>query len=222
MIIALAHQKGGVGKSTMAWNLAIAFQKKYNVVVLDLDMQQTMLNLNKVRKNQEDGKPLDVQLCSTREELINYMENESGNEDRITIVDVGGFDSDLSRIVIAGANLVVTPVSDKAVELMGIQSFERILGEISDVTGETCSVRVLLNQIDPRKSDLEGLREYIDASPHFDLFKSTIRSRADYNKAIMEGKNVIEYDKKGKASKELKALITETEDILGLNQNKKG
>ena len=52
MIIAISHQKGGVGKSTIAWNLAIALQKKYKVELVYLDIQKTLTYTNKIRKNQ--------------------------------------------------------------------------------------------------------------------------------------------------------------------------
>ncbi len=51
MVICINHQKGGVGKSTLAWNLAIELSKDINVEVVDLDVQQTVTLNNYVRKN---------------------------------------------------------------------------------------------------------------------------------------------------------------------------
>jgi len=45
MIIVVSHQKVGVGKSTIAWDLATNLQKKYNVELVDLDIQRTLTSL---------------------------------------------------------------------------------------------------------------------------------------------------------------------------------
>ena len=44
-IITLAHQKGGVGKSTLTFNLANRFSEELNVAVVDMDPQGTMTEL---------------------------------------------------------------------------------------------------------------------------------------------------------------------------------
>ena len=49
MIIAISHQKGGVGKSTIAYNLSVELSKKYTVNVVDLDVQQTITACNVIR-----------------------------------------------------------------------------------------------------------------------------------------------------------------------------
>jgi hypothetical protein len=45
---------------------------------------------------------------------------------------------------------------------------------------------------------------------------SILRTRADFDRSVGIGKNVIEYNKEGKASKEMKALIKETIYILNI------
>ena len=57
MIITLSHQKGGVGKSTLVWNLAIEYSKQRKVYVIDLDMQQTFTQSLLIRHNNiKEGK----------------------------------------------------------------------------------------------------------------------------------------------------------------------
>ncbi|HIP26526.1 MAG TPA: ParA family protein, partial [Flavobacteriaceae bacterium] len=46
MIIVVSHTKGGVGKSTISFNLATALNSKYNIEVVDLDFQKTLTYLN--------------------------------------------------------------------------------------------------------------------------------------------------------------------------------
>ncbi len=214
MIIAISHQKGGVGKSTIAWNLAIGLQKKHGAELIDLDMQQTLFFTNEIRKQDKTLKPLIVKHFDNIDDLRLYIEGDS--DERLSIIDLGGFDSDMSRVVIASADLVITPVSDRAFELFGIRNFERILRSISDIVEEKVKVCVLLNNLNPRKSNLDDLKSFINQSEHFNLLDTVLRTRADFNRSVAEGKSVIEYDKDGKASKEVKSLLKEIKTLLSL------
>ncbi len=44
-IITIAHQKGGVGKSTLALNLAYSFAKNVNIILTDIDLQGSTIQL---------------------------------------------------------------------------------------------------------------------------------------------------------------------------------
>jgi chromosome partitioning protein len=210
--IAISHQKGGVGKSTIAWNLATALQNKYKVELVDLDIQKTLTYTNEIRSKQTDLKPLTIKNFDTAEDLKKYINGD--NDNRLSIIDIGGFDSSMNRLAIITADLVITPVSDKSFELLGIKSFEKVLKELSEVIDEDLVVRVLLNNLNPKKSKLEDLKSFIEKSKHFKLLNTILRSRADFDKSAGSGKNVIEYDKESKASKEIKELVKEVIKIL--------
>lgn len=214
MIIGFSHQKGGTGKSSIAWNVALALQKNYNVEVIDLDAQKTLYYANETRKEKGGLKPLTLKRFDTLDELTNYIQADS--DEKISIVDLGGFDSDMSRVVIYSADLVITPVSDKYFELLGIKSYEEILAQISEASGQAMKVNVLLNKINPTKSNLKELKDFIESSPYFDLFDTVLRHREDINRSACVGKNVIEYDKKSKASKEMRSLVKEIEKMIEL------
>ena len=215
MLIVLSHQKGGVGKSTIAWNLATGLQnKKYAVELVDLDVQQTLFYTNEIRKQNIKLNPLIVKRFGTVSDFKMYIRGDS--EKRISVIDVGGFDSDMARVAIASADLVITPVSDKNFELLGVKTFEKTLKAISVAIDDTVVVKVLLNNLNPRKSKLDDLVVFLNKSSHFELMDSILRTRADFDRSVGEGKNVIEYDKKSKASKEIKDLIKETIYILNI------
>jgi len=213
MLIVLAHQKGGVGKSTVAWNLAVTFQNKgYHVELIDLDTQQTLFYTNEIRKQRAKKKPLRLIRYEKTDDFKRYLKED--DETRLAVIDVGGFDSDMSRLAIAFADLVITPVSDRSFELLGLKSFEKVVAAISHVIDETVVVRVLLNNINPRKTRLEELKAFIEKSPHFHLMQTVLRTRADYDKSVAKGRSVIEHKRESKAANEIRTLVREIKDIL--------
>ena len=215
MIIAIAHSKGGVGKSTIAFNIAVELKKHFKTELVDLDFQQTITHANSIRAKYN----LDPIPIITFKNISEYKEYVMlDNDEKISVVDVGGFDSELNRLVILTSDIVITPVSASGRELLGLKRFQSILEEMSNKVKNTIKVHILLNNINPNKIKLDPLKRYISKSDNFILFESILRKRADFDYSMDEGKNVIEYNKNSKASKELKALINELKTIVKDNK----
>jgi chromosome partitioning protein len=211
LIIAVAHSKGGVGKSTIAFNLAVSLPKKYNVELVDMDFQKTTTYANAFRKKTGLA-PLPLRTFDDTDNLKDYIRSDS--DEKVSVIDVGGFDSSLNRLIILTADIVVTPVSASGRELLGLKRFGSILDEMSDKIKKNISVNVLLNNISPQKSKLEKLQDYISNSEHFNLLDTILRRRVDYDYSMDEGKGVIEYDKNSKASAEMKELTKEIKNKI--------
>lgn len=145
MIIVVAHQKGGVGKSTIATNLSAVM----NADLLDLDAQHSSILWNCSREDQiEKGKrasitkkPLNHIKCFTLknsgcrfphqtpvpdEKLYEFLEGYAEPKKDI-VIDCPGMDGRYNRFALAGADYILTPVSPSGVEVFGLKSFEEIL-----------------------------------------------------------------------------------------------
>jgi len=209
-IITIAHQKGGVGKSTIAINLATELSKKYNLKVVDLDYQKSITIYNETRREKE-LKSLNVIQVDTRNEFINFLKQT----DDLVLIDSGGFDSDLNRIAIVSADLIITPLSNNLIEIYGLETFKTILKELKEIDPSIKS-NVLLNNVNPQaKKAIQELQEYIKLNDEFfRLFNTILRRRIDFAKSFEEGKSAVEINKKSKAANELRSLIKEIETIL--------
>ena len=209
-VITVAHQKGGVGKSTIALNLAVELGKKYPLKVIDLDYQKSVSIFNENRK--EAGlSPLNIVLVETRKELMSLIEDTEG----ILLIDSGGFDSDLNRIAVLGADLVITPLSNNLIQIYGLEAFKKILSDLKEARADIKS-HILLNNVNPQTTkSLEELKEYVKSNDRFfNMFETVLRRRVDFAKSFELGKSVVEIDGFSKASKELNALIGEIEELL--------
>jgi len=205
MIITVAHQKGGVGKSTLAVNLAIMLESKINkpVDLIDMDMQQSATLFSKRRvKNGMD--PLRI-ITDTTIDTIKAAKKKGG----FTVIDVGGFDAGINRAAIAAADIVITPVSDSTIELDGLQAFRKIIMQIREDKPDM-RAKVLLNRVHQfAGKSLEEIFEYARAKEEFDIFETIIRDRSEFKKSFEFGQSVEEFAPGSKAAEEIHQLIEE-------------
>ncbi|MBV5321894.1 MAG: ParA family protein [Sulfuricurvum sp.] len=213
MILTLSHQKGGVGKSTVAWNLAVYFSKIIDTRIIDLDTQRSLTVTNALRQ-ENNLSPIQMLHFNTAEELAEYAQNDS--DDILTIIDSGGFDSAYNRVAIIASDLLITPVSDKPFDLMGLQKYEEILKSLSEIQGERIKTHVLFNNINPSMKRFGDLVEFICMSEHFELMVSILRQRVDIAHSVGEGKSIKEYRIFSKADQEMDELFDEVKSILNI------
>ncbi len=205
-VIVVAHQKGGVGKSTIASNIAVELSKFYNVRVVDLDLQKSLTYFNNLRKS-ANLTQCDIVNVSSLNDLKNLINNNTG----LLIIDAGGYDSDINRVAISGADILITPVSDSGIELVGLLAFRQILRDIRKIRPDL-QAHVLLNKIHTRaNASLNEIFNFVKDNNEFTKFNAILRDRADYKKSFDSGKSVIEYN--NKAVQEMNELINEIKTI---------
>ena len=222
MIITVSHQKGGVGKSTVVFNLAINIAKNRVVKVVDLDMQKTFTNILKVRKQESNKGKLSAQIKKVtnnielysfdkKDEFLTFL--KSASSDDLILIDSGGFDSDLNRLSMVASHYLITPVSSDFCELLGIKTYEKILQDLSNnikLKGRLFKSLILFNKINPNaKQSIRSTYNFVEKSKHFETLKTYIRHRADYKNSVAFGLSVKEHNKGGKADLEFSCLTKE-------------
>lgn len=195
MILVVGHTKGGVGKSTLSWNVAHALHaigKKVKIV--DSDFQQTLQFVNSLNENPE----IEILQPQTAVELLEIFENYEG----YLIVDLGGFDSDINRIAMSKADKILVPISSSVTEVIGFQTFKAILEDI-----ETKEINIVLNNIHPLQKDFNDIEDVVTGQ-NMKLLKTVIRSRKIYKDSLGFGKSVFDTGNK-QAIEEIEGLRDE-------------
>jgi chromosome partitioning protein len=171
--------------------------------LLDLDSQNSAILFNQLRISEN----LSTIKCVKENDIdfSNFINEYSGNKENLLIIDSGGYDSDVNRAALIKADIIITPVGISQIEIFGLQKFRKILKEASEALGVKIRTNVLLNNVDSRsKSKLKDLREYIkDNHKYFNLFDSTIHTRADFKNSYGDGLTVKEFNKKALLLKRL-------------------
>jgi len=200
MILTVAHSKGGVGKSTLAWSLAFALLKKSStkrVRIIDLDFQQTIFFLNILAEDR-----LEVLRPQTASEFLEKLEEPwIKSEGSYLIVDTGGFDIDINRLAIEKADKVLVPISESPMDIIGFETFRAALKGTSNVS-------VVLNNIHPLQKDFSSIKKALEG---INLLETVVRQRKVYKTVLAKGKSVFDSEDK-KAKDEIKSLL---EELLG-------
>jgi chromosome partitioning protein len=124
-IITVANEKGGVGKSTVAFHLAVALADTgHKVLAIDLDRrQQTLTRALTARAG--TARRLGVRMPQPRHILLMQQSGavlcqeiaRAGWDCDFVVIDAAGHDAPIARRAIALANLLVTPVNSSFVDL---------------------------------------------------------------------------------------------------------
>lgn len=137
-VIAVANEKGGVGKSTVAFHLAVALADTgHKVLAIDLDRrQQTLTRALTARAG--TARRLGVRLPLPRQVLLMQQSGamlcqeiaRAGWDCDFVVIDAAGHDSPIARRAIAIADLLVSPVNSSFVDLDLIGRFHPVTNRL--------------------------------------------------------------------------------------------
>lgn len=219
MIITIGNTKGGVGKTTIACNLAVcASHSKKKALLIDADVQGSTMAFRASRPI-DDIKAMSITTPTLHTDLVGF-----DGIDYI-FIDVGGRDNKTFRSAIMACDILIIPCIASQVDFWAVGDVVELLMEARAFKPDIRAY-FLLNQVNPLTTlSKEAVEAINDIDPNVKPLSSFINARIAYKKSFGEGKGVIEWND-NKAKEEIsslyKEIISKTEVKYGSKNRKTG
>ena len=207
MIIGILNQKGGVGKTTLAVNLAAALQRQGGrVLLIDADPQGSALDWAAAR----EGPPLFAVVGLPRATVHKEIAVIGQGYDHI-VIDGPPRVTDLARSAIMASDLVMIPVQPSPYDIWAADEVVKLIEE-ARVYKENLKSVFAVNRKIANTAIGRDVGEALAAYP-LTVLKAFVTQRVVFAEAVAQGKSVFEVDQEGQAAKEVQAVLDELMEV---------
>lgn len=209
MILTVGNTKGGVGKTTLAVNLAIARALAgRDVWLIDGDRQGTAQSAIGIRAESGHTPGVACAMYPDGTTLRSQLQHQAGKFDEV-VIDAGGRDSTALRAALVLSDVLLVPFQPRSYDVWA-------LGDMAALVDEARAVRdglrcyAVLNCADPGTASADNAEAAAAVAdvPQFEYLATPLRRRKAFANAAGSGLCVLELRPQDtKASAELNALI---------------
>lgn len=203
MIIGLLNQKGGVGKTTLAVNLAAALTLRGGrVLLIDADPQGSALDWAAAR----EGDPLFAVVGLPRPTVHKEIAVVAQGYDHV-VIDGPPRVTDLARSAIMASDVVMIPVQPSPYDIWAADEVVKLIDEARVYKEKLKSVFAVNRKI-ANTAIGRDVGEALSAYP-VPVLRAAITQRVVFAEAVAQGKSIFEIDPNGPAALEMLAVLDE-------------
>jgi chromosome partitioning protein len=197
--LAVISQKGGAGKSLISAHLAVAFEEAgISTVIIDLDDQGSVTKWGESRVRETP-----VVVSAMPDRLAPMLARSKRAGVGLVVIDTPPYSSDTSLSAAGVADLVLVPTRPAIFDLRSIEDTAKIL----QVDGKIRKAVAVLNAVRHR-GNIGDEAEVYAKQQGLEVAPARISDRVSFADALIAGQGITEYEPKGKAAGEMRALCT--------------
>ena len=208
MVIAIANQKGGVGKTTLAIHIADSLSRKdKKVLLVDADPQASALDW---AENSDNGNRFSV-VGLPKKTLRSELRNIEADYDYI-VVDGPPRVHEIAMAAIAASDLIVIPVQPSPFDVWSLKDIVDLVNEVKTINEHLKTVLVINRKIVNTAIGRDVVNALADYN--FPILTTAICQRVAYAESIALGQTVLNTNSDMKASEEIQALTNEILEVI--------
>ncbi len=201
MITVIGSLKGGSGKSTITFNLAVWLTlAEQKVMTIDADPQATLSDVIEVRN--EEGYEPRIRLATVKDiqrkkKLAQYDE---------VLIDVGTADLESLKQAVIIADRIFVPVPPSQADIWSTQRFLKLVKSLTD--GIAPQIYGFINRGDTHRAvrETDEAAAALVSLPDIRYVKARLAQRTVFRRSFSEGLAVFELDPRSKGATEWNAL----------------
>lgn len=203
MIITIGNIKGGVGKSTLACNVAALLSTSLSkpLTLIDGDKQGSAAEFTAQREEALQGGAGYVCARAVGSEVRTQAKgfNERGST---VIIDAGGQDNTALRAALTVSDMVIVPLPPKSIDIWSFEPMAELIKEVRETVNPELKAYAFINMGFPTGGDNMTAQAIIKEDyPEIELIPRTICNRKAFSDAMGAGLSILEHkpiDIKGK------------------------
>ena len=216
-IITIANQKGGVGKTTIAVNLAhgLALEQGAKILLVDADPAASAIKWFRRRGDADVPYTLTGGAQANIHRTLPRLVQEGGYD--FALIDCPAGSSNITRSALMAADLVLVPVQPSLLDFDAADDLLPVLTQINEAKPET-QIGVVISRKQSgnntySKEARSAARQFfqMEEGLPISIFRSEIYNRMDLVRAYSDGKTIFEHRSSSHSVTEFRNL---TEEVL--------